>query len=91
MQEASWTNPYEGGETSDTQSTTTTLTVATSARGSGVGGESEGGGPGALSHPEDAQTKWTEAIDEGSGTTYYYNVVTVCILRGTTVNRAKYC
>ncbi|CAM9884634.1 unnamed protein product, partial [Hapterophycus canaliculatus] len=29
-----------------------------------------------LSQPEDGRAKWTECLDEASGATYYYNVVT---------------
>lgn len=54
------------------------------ARGGG-GGNGETGGeggraadPATLSQPEDGRAKWTECLDEASGSTYYYNVITVC-------------
>ncbi len=61
-QEASWTNPHEAAATG----------------GAGAGG-AEGGAGGAetLSQPEDSRAKWTECLDEASGSTYYYNVITV--------------
>eukprot|EP00903_Cladosiphon_okamuranus_P009886 g9390.t1 len=64
-QEASWTNPHES---------------APGGGGAGTGGaagvEGGGSGPETLSQPEDGRAKWTECIDEASGATYYYNVVT---------------
>eukprot|EP00752_Nemacystus_decipiens_P014984 g13342.t1 len=64
-QEASWTNPHEA-------------VAGRSGGGAGTAGVegSGGGGPETLSQPEDGRAKWTECLDEASGATYYYNVVT---------------
>lgn len=64
-QEASWTNPHEA----------TAGGGGGGAPGGGV--EVSGGGLETLSQPEDGRAKWTECLDEASGSTYYYNVVTV--------------
>lgn len=75
-QEASWTNPNEGAESQVAGG----AMVAREAEGGGTGGERGGAaGPETLSQPEDGRAKWTECLDEASGSTYYYNVITVCV------------
>ncbi|CAB1107585.1 unnamed protein product [Ectocarpus sp. CCAP 1310/34] len=72
-QEASWTNPNEGTESRVAGG----AIVASEAGSGGAGGEGgRAAGPETLSQHEDGRAKWTECLDEASGSTYYYNVIT---------------
>lgn len=67
MQEASWTNPHEGADAAGDGGV----------EAAGASGIQDGGGDTAVSQVEDGRAKWTECLDEASGATYYYNVLTV--------------
>lgn len=72
-QEASWTNPHEAAAGAG---------GGGGSAGAAAGGDGSGGGDQeTLSQPEDGRAKWTECLDEASGATYYYNVITVSFSR----------